>query len=108
METVIRRAIAIAIFAMTQTGAAHAAVQYVENYGVDSASCAFASPCRTISRAVTNASAGDTIIVGPGRYGDIDGDNAFTTSGDEAAEIGSGCNCVLKVDKIHASTRQVR
>ena len=45
-----------------------AAMLYVENNGVDSASCgAVTQPCRSISQAITNASDGDTVTVGPGR-----------------------------------------
>jgi hypothetical protein len=80
---------------------AWAAVKWVENFGVDSGACgaSFTTPCRTIDQAITNASPLDVILVGPGVYGDIDGDGSFTTPGDEAAEIGSGCNCVVKVNK---------
>jgi Periplasmic copper-binding protein (NosD) len=79
---------------------AAAAVRWVENYGVDSPTCgSISDPCRSISRAIANSAALDVILVGPGRYGDLDFDGAFTSPGDEAAEIGSGCDCVVKVDK---------
>lgn len=45
----------------------------VTNIGVDESTCGTnASPCRSISQAIVNASAGDAIHVGPGRYGDLD------------------------------------
>jgi hypothetical protein len=82
--------IAVALAALLLATPTQAAVKWVENYGVDSGSCGatFSSPCRSISRALANAAAGDVILVGPGRYGDIDYDGAFTTPGDEAASSG--------------------
>jgi hypothetical protein len=57
-------------------------------------------PCRSVSKAISLAAAGDTIIVGPGRYGDLDGSGTFGDfPGEEAAEIGSGCECMIKVNK---------
>jgi hypothetical protein len=82
-------------------GPALARTLYVGNNGVDSGSCGSPSSaaCRSISQAIANASAGDKIVVGPGLYGDIDGDGAFTTAGDEAAEVDTGCDCLIEVDK---------
>lgn len=46
--------------------------------GADSASCGSnASPCRSISQTIANAQDGDTIYVGPGRYGNVNGDSTF-------------------------------
>jgi parallel beta helix pectate lyase-like protein len=68
--------------------------------GSDSPTCgAKSAPCRSLSRAIANAVDGDTIIAGPGLYGDVNGDGNFDDPGDEAAEIGSGCECMVKVDK---------
>jgi hypothetical protein len=56
----------------------------VANYGVDAPACGSAvSPCRSITQAIEIAQAGDTVLVGPGRYGDINGDGDFTDAGDE-------------------------
>jgi len=62
----------------------------VANYGVDSGACGplSAAPCRSISQAITNASAGDTILVGPGRYGDLDGNGTLGGTGEESVTIG--------------------
>jgi hypothetical protein len=39
-------------------------------------------------------------LVGPGRYGDVNGDGRFDDPGDEAAELQvPGCECMLKIDK---------
>jgi hypothetical protein len=63
---------------------AAAATLWTSNVGSDSGSCgASASPCRSISQAIANASDGDTIWVGPGHYGDVNGDGTFTGPGDE-------------------------
>jgi hypothetical protein len=93
--------IAVALAALLLAIPAHAAVKWVENFGVDSPGCGtgFFTPCRTISQAIQNANPLDVILVGPGIYGDIDGDGSFSTTGDEPAEIGSGCNCLVKVNK---------
>ncbi|MGH8646376.1 MAG: NosD domain-containing protein, partial [Gammaproteobacteria bacterium] len=79
---------------------AHAATLQVANNGTDSGTCgATADPCRSISQAIANASAGDTIEVGPGHYGDLNGNGIFGESGEEPAEVGFGCVCMIKVDK---------
>src|SRR5262245_20828285 len=48
---------------------------------------------------MANAQAGDVIEVGPGRYGDIDGDGTFVDPGEEPAQIGFGCVCMIRIDK---------
>jgi hypothetical protein len=56
----------------------------VANDGADSATCgAETSPCRSISQAIANASDGDTILVGAGRYGNVSGNPNFGGPGDE-------------------------
>jgi hypothetical protein len=73
---------------------------HVETNGNDTSTCGDRrSPCRSISRAIENASAGDVILVGPGRYGDANADGDFNDSGDEPAEVGFGCYCVVKIGK---------
>ncbi len=60
------------------------ATLYVSNRGTDSPGCgAIDLACRSISQAVLNAVAGDTILVGPGRYGDLDGDGVLGSVGEE-------------------------
>ena len=54
--------------------------------GSDNGGCGGkATPCRSISQAVANAAPGDKIVVGPGRYGDVDGDGILGEPGEEAA-----------------------
>ncbi|GIW44026.1 MAG: hypothetical protein KatS3mg077_1308 [Candidatus Binatia bacterium] len=70
--------------ALLGSTAAHAATLQVSNLGADSSTCgAAASPCRTISQAISNANPGDTVIVGPGLYGDVNGDGDLADPGEE-------------------------
>ncbi|HTO06264.1 MAG TPA: hypothetical protein VMR86_04330 [Myxococcota bacterium] len=82
-------------------GAASGKTLNVSMHGVDSAGCGSpTSPCRTIAMGISEAAAGDTVLVGPGLYGDIDGNGDFTSAGEEPAELGEGsCLCVVRVDK---------
>jgi parallel beta-helix repeat protein len=85
----------------------HAATLYAANNGVDDPICgvpilgatcgAKTSPCRSIQCVLAVANPGDTIIVGPGRYGDLNFDGDLD---DEGEEFGSpGCGCMLSVNK---------
>jgi hypothetical protein len=70
----------------------------VENYGVDSSTCGMsAAPCRSITQAIANSSGGDIISVGPGRYGDLDGDGTLGNIPGE--EVGCGGGCLIDVRK---------
>lgn len=63
---------------------------YVANDGTDSGTCgAKTSPCRSINQGITNAGIGDTVIVGPGRYGDLTGDGDFSDPGEEGGNTTS-------------------
>ncbi|MBI1743534.1 right-handed parallel beta-helix repeat-containing protein [Candidatus Acetothermia bacterium] len=71
----------------------------VANNGVDSATCgAVNAPCRSISQAITNAVDGDTITVGPGLYGDLNGDGTIGNSPGEENGPAS-CTCMILVNK---------
>jgi parallel beta-helix repeat protein len=82
-----------------------AVVRYVANTGVDGADCGpITSPCRSISRAIALAASGDRIVVGPGRYGDVDRDSHFGSPGDEAvASFCGGCLAITKVVTVESS-----
>jgi hypothetical protein len=68
MTRTFRNCLAATLF-LALVPAARAGTVYVANNGLDSASCgAHTSPCRTITRGITNAGPGDHIIVGPGMY----------------------------------------
>jgi len=81
-------------------GVARAAVLNVSTDGVDALTCGTkVSPCRSICQAIANAGAGDKILVGPGRYGDLNGNGMFGEAGEERAEIGVGCQCLIHLKK---------
>jgi parallel beta-helix repeat protein len=67
-------------------GAAQAKTLYVTTTGVDGLTCGTVqAPCRSISQTIANATAGDILLVSPGRYGDVNQDGDFNDPGDEAA-----------------------
>ena len=69
---------------------------HVANNGLDAAGCGtFASPCRSISTAISNAVEGDTILVRPGLYGDLDLDGSLGSQGEESGTFGG----MIHVDK---------
>jgi parallel beta-helix repeat protein len=75
---------------------------YAANNGVDSSVCgSIASPCRSITQAMANAVSGDTIIVGPGRYGDLNGNGILGEPGEEAppTDPAEYCACMFAVNK---------
>src|SRR5262247_2574920 len=56
----------------------------VANNGIDSTTCGSSgAPCRSISQAIAHASEGDTVVVGPGRYGDLNGNRILGEVGEE-------------------------
>ncbi|MGZ4970296.1 MAG: right-handed parallel beta-helix repeat-containing protein [Methylobacter sp.] len=60
---------------------------YVANNGIDSNTCGSRDkPCRSISQAIAHANTGNTIEVGPGRYGDLNKNGTFGESGEEFAQ----------------------
>ena len=77
--------------------ASHAAKVLVAVDGVDTTPCGTkAAPCRTIGFAIALAAPNDTVLVGPGHYGDLDGDGALTRNDEE--RFGSA-SCMVNVDK---------
>jgi hypothetical protein len=93
--------IAGVLFAVASS--AGGATLYVANDGVDGALCSGLhcgsklSPCRSITCAIGNATAGNAIVVGPGRYGDLDNDGALGGPGEENGS--PGCGCLVSVNK---------
>jgi hypothetical protein len=78
--------------------AAYGATLHAASNGVDGAGCGpAASPCRSITRAIANAVAGSTILVGPGLYGDLNGNGTLGEPGEETPP--RGCGCMLSVNK---------
>lgn len=72
---------------------------YVANNGVDSGLCGGPGhKCRSISIALAHAANGDTIIVGPGRYGDLNGDGVLGDSPGEELQS-EDCGCMVRINK---------
>jgi hypothetical protein len=66
---------------------ASAATVHVANNGLDSSTCgSFTAPCRSIGRGLDNARADDTVLVQPGRYGDLDRDGVLGGVGEETPD----------------------
>jgi hypothetical protein len=66
---------------------AQATKLYVANNGVDSATCgAKTTPCRSIQQAITNATSGDKIIVGSGRYSPVIVNKTVSVESSDGAE----------------------
>ena len=97
----VRALVVLGLLVGALEGQSWAGSFHVANYGADSDICGPAGdPCRSVSRAIQNASAGARIIVHPGRYGDLNQDGLFDpTAGEEAAEDNTGCACMIKIDK---------
>jgi parallel beta-helix repeat protein len=96
----VRTAVLAAVLVCALPLVAHAGTRFVAHTGIDGSNCGLdaATACRSISQAIALAAPGDTIIVGPGRYGDL---NRKDVLGDiPGEEIGSsGCSCVLSMNK---------
>lgn len=73
----------------------------VANYGLDNASCGSrVAPCRSITQALSLARNGDTLLVGPGRYGNLNGDADFDDPGEERrTPLGISEGCAVCIDK---------
>src|SRR5687768_2789620 len=69
---------------------------HVANNGVDTSTCgARDDPCRSITQAIANAKAGDTLLVGPGRYGDVNGNDVLGEPEEEMPA--ADCRCAVHI-----------
>jgi hypothetical protein len=92
-----RTSFALLIAASLAASTVEGAVLYAANNGKDSPTCgARTAPCRSISRAIEHANDGDQIEVGPGRYGDLNG-NQSRDPGDE--QFDNLEQCAVCIDK---------
>jgi hypothetical protein len=98
-RTIALTVLAVIVLLLPGHGAdAAAATLRADTNGVDAAGCGTATnPCRSISAALAAAIDGDRIVVGPGRYGDLNG-NGVADPGDEAS-IGPACDCLIRIAK---------
>lgn len=90
----------IFVLALGLQQVSYAEMIFVTHNAVDTSDCGNkTSPCRSISKAIQHATNGDHILVGPGIYGDINNDGDFDDPGDENADLGSGCRCMVHINK---------
>jgi hypothetical protein len=95
-STTMRTTLSTLLLLVTTATPVAAATLQVANNGLDAAGCGTkAVPCRSITRALAAAASGDTIVVGPGRYGDLDRDGTLGEAGEEAPAVGA----LIVVDK---------
>jgi hypothetical protein len=72
---------------------------HIANNGLDSPTCgAPEAPCRSISQGILNASAGDTLMVGPGKYGE-NGSGSVDQPGEEFGSTIPGSQAGVYVNK---------
>src|SRR5579864_8865349 len=101
-RAVITLTASVVLLSMSVAGswAQAAATLWVANDGTDTGTCGTKSaPCRSISQTIENASSGDTIEVGQGRYGDITGSGTFTGGGDEHGQLLRVGGCIVCITK---------
>ena len=91
-------AFALAVFPLALSSPAVGGTRwFVAANGTDSATCGGKKePCRTITVAMAGALDGDTVEVGPGRYGDLNGNGMLGEAEEEAA---LACACVVSLTK---------
>ena len=88
---------------------APAATLHVEKWGEDSFTCGAASdPCQSISQAIYNATPNSTILVGPGIYGDLNGDGDLEDEGEENFFGNNNCGGTSAVVCINKPGLKVR
>ena len=86
------------LLTLATAGEALAGTLLVAETGADSSACGSpTSPCRSIGQAIANANPGDEIVVGPGVYGDVDGDGVFTPGSGDETPNGSGMIAVTNL-----------
>jgi hypothetical protein len=91
----MRHCVAISLALLALASPAGAKTVYVANDGLDGMACgAKTAACRSITQGIARAAAGDTVLVGPGRYGDLDSDGMLGEPGEEA-----GALALVDVDK---------
>lgn len=94
-----RFAAAVAALVVTASPAAAATIT-VANNGTDGPACGTkANPCRSITQGVALAVDGDRVSVGPGIYGDIDGNGALGGVGEEPGATCGSSACMIKIEK---------
>ena len=98
MRGFVTVAFALAVFPLALSSPAVGGTRwFVAANGTDSATCGGKKePCRTITAAMADALDGDTVEVGPGRYGDL---NANGVLGEAEEEAPLACACAVSLTK---------
>lgn len=104
MRGVAGAVLAIALLLAPSAAIARGPKLFVAMDGIDTNTCgARKRPCRTISQAVASAPDGATIVVGPGRYGDLDSDGILrdhvSDIGEEEPTVCAAASCALRITK---------
>ena len=80
----MRLALGSLIGLVATAASAQSNVVHVKNYGEDSPDCgAQVQPCRSISQGIRRANEHDTVLVGPGIYGDLNRNGVVGEAGEE-------------------------
>ena len=88
----LQQAVAVHVVVLLLASPVWAGRLFVSNDGTDGPACGTkAAPCRSLSQAISNAREGDRVEVGPGRYGDLNGNGIFEEEGEEGASCGVWC-----------------
>lgn len=78
------RALSLPVALVPAAALAAGNIIHVANNGIDGAGCGNeTAPCRSIGAGISAAMEGDTVLVRPGRYGELDGDDALGGPGEE-------------------------
>src|SRR5262245_46449517 len=98
----LKSALNLCLSTVTVVVASSASAQttrYVAENGQDASGCGggWATACRSITQAIGLANAGDIILVGPGRYGDLNRNGVIGEAGEENGS--PGCGCVLSINR---------
>jgi hypothetical protein len=97
-QSLLAWTLTVVLCALAAPLAADAATLYVAANGTNAPGCGTpATPCRTIGRAIQLATDGDRIVVGPGRYGDVNRDRFGDPDEDHVANTAP--EAVVYVDK---------
>jgi hypothetical protein len=93
----MRLALALVLGLIATAASAQSRVFHVKNFGVDGPDCGGEfTPCRSISQGIRTASTGDTVLVGPGLYGDL---NRNGITGETGEEGPPQCCCLVFISK---------
>jgi len=99
-ESISTAGILVVTLMLLLSPCAYATTIYVANNGQDTSTCGPTGevPCRSITKGLRHAANLDLIIVGPGKYGDLNGDGILGNSPGEEVPT-ANCSCMLALNK---------